>query len=289
MFMDDKKQALVRALIGGLAGLALWVLVSWVTQPGSLFLSRLGFDFTFYYGSLLPDPVGAVLSGVLWFAFGAETALATLPFADEGKALLARSLCHFAVMMATVVLWAFVNFFNGHYPLSFFRYELWYFLVPVALVYVLVWLGRWVGWYAEVAQIRQRLGLAPRPSLLKWQETLPHILFAGVLCLLVPTILRLCDPVEVPLLSELLYPFLLLPIGGLCSACSLGKRQGFCPLYPLACLLFTLLFLLTARLYSHIVNGSQLLLSIALLSSLAGNLLGAGMRRWRMGESIGHD
>lgn len=279
MLFDEKRQTLRTVLVGGLLGLAAWVLVSWLTQPGSLFTGHLDFDFTFYYGSLLPGTVGAVVSGALWFAFGAETAVATLPFADGGKALLFRSLLHFAVMMGTVGLWAFVNFFNSYYPQSFFRYELWGFLVPIALVYVLIWLGRWVGWYAEVGEIREKLGLAPGPSPLKWRETLPHVGFAFLLCLVVPTALRLCDANDVPVLSGLLYPYLLLPIVGFFSALSLGKRQGLCILYPLSCVAFTALFILTARLYSNMADGSLLL--IALLSTLFGNLLGVGIKAWK--------
>lgn len=135
-------------------------------------------------------------------------------------------------------------------------------------------LGRWMGWYAEVGQIREKLGLVGSPSFLKWQETLPHIVFAGFLCFLLPTILRLCDDV-VPVLS-MFFAFVLLPIGGFCSAFSLGKRQGFCPLYPLACTLLTLLFILAARLYSNIADG--IMVPIAVTSSLLGNLLGAGIR-----------
>ncbi len=276
MLMDDKKQALLRALAGGMLGLVCWLLLSWLTQPGSLF-GVLGFDFSFYYGNLLSEVLGGAISGVLWFCFGAEAGVATLPFADEGKALLRRTLFHFAVMALTVTLWAFLNFYNRDYPLAFWGGELWYFLVPVALVYVLVWLGRWVGWYAEAEQIREKLGLTAGPSPLKWRETLPYLVFAGGLCLALPLVLRLCDAPDVPVLSGMLYPWLLLPIGGFCSALSLGKRQGFCPLYPLVCVGFILLFIPLARLCSHMDD--RPLVWIALAFTLAGNLLGAWIRR----------
>ena len=67
-----------------------------------------------------------------------------------------RTLAHFALTAATVGLWVGLNFGVR---------ETAAFLVPLALVYLLVWLGRWVGWYAEVSAIRERLGLAPGPSL----------------------------------------------------------------------------------------------------------------------------
>lgn len=279
MLPDDKKQALFRALAGGMLGLACWLLLSWLTQPGWLFGGDMGFDFTFYYGNLLPEVLGGAVSGVLWFCFGAEAGVATLPFADGGRALLLRSLLHFAVMMLTVGLWAFLNFFNRDYPLAFWGGDLWSFLLPFTLVYVLVWLGRWVGWYAEAEQIREKLGLTAGPSFLKWRETLPYAVFAGGLCLALPLILRLCDAADVPVLSGLFYPYLLLPIGGFCSAFSLGKRQGLCPLYPLACIGFILIFIPLARLCSHMDD--RPLIWTALVFTLAGNAVGAAVRRQR--------
>ena len=53
-----------------------------------------------------------------------------------------------------------------------------------------------MGWYAEVAELRQKLGLAPGPSFLKWKETLPHMAFALLLCLVVPLALRLCSNMD---------------------------------------------------------------------------------------------
>ena len=266
---DDKKQALLRALLGGFAGMAFFLLLSWLTQPGSLFGGRLTWDFTFCYNSNVPEALGAVLGFFLWFLFGAEAGIATLPFADEGRSLLLRSLCHLGAMALTLWAWVVLNF--PYEPLPGLALT---FLLPFALIYGLVWLGRWVGWYAEVGQIREKLGLAPGPSFLKWREALPHILFAALLCLLVPLVLRLCDD-QVPVLS-MFYAFILLPVGSFCSACSLGKRQGFCPLYPLACMGFILLFIPLARLFSNIADGE--LVPIALLSPLVGNLLGAGMK-----------
>lgn len=271
MLIDDKKQALTRALAGGALGIVWCVLLAWLTQPGALFSNHLGFDFTFCYNFNIPETLGAVLGLLLWSLFGAEIGIATLPFADGGKTLLLRSLAHFGVMTATMWAWVLLNFTPEPLPSLFLTFQL-----PFTLVYVLIWLGRWVGWYAEVGQIRERLGLAPRPSPFKWRETLPHMAFAGFLCFLVPTVLRLCDDYTVPVLSCLLYPYLLLPIAGFCSALSLGKRQGFCPLYPLSCVLFIFLFALSARLYTNIDDTPMLL--IALIFTLTGNLLGAGMK-----------
>lgn len=283
---DTRKDWLVRILIGGVLGAAGYLLLSFLTQPGAWGFGNTSwkFAFTFYYGNLVPEMLGGVLSGALWFAFGAEIAVATLPFAEEGASLLRRSLFHFAAMMLTVGLWAFLNFFNSDYPLAFFRGELWHFLVPVALVYVLIWLGRWVGWYAEVAAIRARLGLAPTASPLKWRETLPYLVFALILCDLLPLLMRLLDPVDFPVFSGVLLPLLLLPVGGACSGYSLGKRHGFCPLYPAACFLFYLpmvflLFNSSALFHCCIAGGA----------ALVGNALGAACRRRHSAETLSAD
>ena len=211
-------------------------------------------------------------SFALYALFGAEVGVATLPFAGDGPALVGRTLAHFALTAATVGLWAGLNFGVR---------ETAAFLVPLVLVYLLVWLGRWVGWYAEVSAIRERLGLAPGPSLFHWRETLPYVPFAALLCLLLPFVLRLCDAGDVPVLSGLLYPYLLLPVGAFCSALSLGKRQGFCPLYPVVCAGLLFCFALLARLVSNVADADML--PIAFLAALAGNLAGATLRRRRGG------
>lgn len=124
-------------------------------------------------------------------------------------------------------------------------------------------------------------GPGPGPSLFHWRETLPYVPFAALLCLLLPFVLRLCDASDVPVLSGLLYPYLLLPVGAFCSALSLGKRQGFCPLYPVACAGFLFCFALLARLVSNVADTDML--PIAFLAALAGGLTGAALRRRRGG------
>ncbi|UQT50326.1 DUF3021 domain-containing protein [Flavonifractor plautii] len=148
--------------------------------------------------------------------------MATLPFAGDGSALVGRTLAHFALTAATVGLWVGLNFGVR---------ETAAFLVPLALVYLLVWLGRWVGWYAEVSAIRERLGLAPGPPCSTGGRPCPMspsppccVCFCPLCCG--------CATPTTPVLSGLLYPYLLLPVGAFCSALSLGKRQGFCPSIP---------------------------------------------------------
>lgn len=278
MMEEFKKQWLLRGLIGGCAGIACCLLLGFVSQPGSLFGAPLTWDirnFTFCYDSRVPELLGAVLAFLLWFLFGAEVGVATLPFADSGRELVVRSLIHYAATAATVSVWVVLNFgWNGTLPA---------FLVPLTLVYLIVWLGRWVGWYAEVAAIRAKLGLAPGPSPLHWKESLPYIGFAFLLCLALPLALRLLDD-PTPMLS-VMYAWLLLPVGGFMSGLSLGRRHGFCPIYPAACAGFVLIFIPLARLCSNMADGA--LIPIALVSALAGNLAGAARYKLKQRKGAG--
>ena len=173
MLFDDKRRALHRALAGALLGMAGGGLAAWAAgsliagSPSALALAFLNCGFPRGL-----EGVGIALSFALYALFGAEVGLATLPFAGDGSALVGRTLAHFALTAATVGLWVGLNFGVR---------ETAAFLVPLALVYLLVWLGRWVGWYAEVSAIRERLGLAPGPSLFHWRETLPYVPFAALL------------------------------------------------------------------------------------------------------------
>lgn len=266
---DDKRQTLLRVLTGGLLGMCAFLLFGWISQPGLLFGAPPSFAFTFCYNHNVPEALGALLGFLLWFLFGAEAGIATLPFADEGRALLLRSLCHFVIMALTLWAWVCLNF--APEPLSSLALT---FLLPFTLIYILVWLGRWVGWYVEIAAIRKKLGLAPGPSLFHWRETLPYLAFALLLCDLLPAVLRFFDPIDAPILTSLLLPLLLLPAGGFFSGLSLGRRQGFCPLYPIACGLFALppVFLLySSPPIFHCV--------IVLCAAFWGNITGGGMRR----------
>lgn len=218
-------------------------------------------DLTLRVGS---KPLALVLQSLLYFALGAVAGLATLPFADNGRSLILRSLAHFA---ATAALLSLTTWLQGWaWNLSAL---LWY-LVLLAVVYLLIWLARWVGWYGEVVDLRTQLGLDPGPSPLKWKESLPYLAFALGLCGLLPHVLRLLDPTDVPLLTGLLLPCLLYPVGGLFSGLSLGRRHGLCLLYPavgtLLCLGNVFLLYNASALFHCALFG---------LPALIGNILGA--------------
>lgn len=208
---------------------------------------------------------------LLFTALGGAAGMATLPFADDGRTLLLRSGAHFAVTSVLFLLLA----------ADFYSWEDWMTLLVLegilALLYALIWLGRWIGWYMEVMQLRALLGLDAGPSPLKWRETLPYLPFVLLLCDGLPILLRWVEQmlsvgvVDIPVLSGLLLPYVLLPVGGFFAGVSLGKRQGVCPLYPTACFLCCLPSLL--------LTGELLHCFLAAVPALAGNVLGWMYRR----------
>lgn len=217
---------------------------------------------SYMVGARGPSPV----TSLLCTALGASAGVATLPFADNGKSLLLRSAAHFGVTATLFTLLAAQLGARGT--------ELLAWLAVLFLLYAVIWLGRWIGWYVEVMQLRTLLGLAPGPSPLKWRETLPYVPFVLLLCDVLPLVLRWLDAPDVPVLSGLVLPYLLLPVAGFSSGLSLGKRQGVCPLYPVACFLcylpmVYLLFNYTALFHCF----------MAAVPALAGNVLGWLYRR----------
>lgn len=146
---EIKKQWLPRALAGGLAGVAAHVLLGCFSLIGPASFSGFRFpDCRFPYEL---EPLGEALSFGLFALFGAEVGIATLPFADSGRELVIHSLLHYAVTTVTVSVWVVLNFgWRGTLP---------GFLIPLTLVYALVWLVRWAGWYRELLAIRKKLGL----------------------------------------------------------------------------------------------------------------------------------
>ncbi|MEA4934401.1 MAG: DUF3021 family protein [Lawsonibacter sp.] len=215
--------------------------------------------------------LAATVQSLLGGIFGAVVAVATMPFADGGKELVLRSLAHFGAtaLSFSALLWVccWVN-------------QAWFVLVWVillAILYALIWLGRWVGWYVEVMQLRTLLGLNPGPSPLKWRETAPYFPFVLLVCDLLPVLLWWGDRAfgnDVPVLSGLILPFLLLPAAGFFSGLSLGKRQGLCPLYPMTC------FACYLPMVYGLFNGSALFhCFLVAVPALAGNVLGWMYRR----------
>lgn len=256
-------QYLLRILLGGLLGAVLAPVL------------------VYFMGPVIPSPVmpamaqafgsiglAALIQSLLGGVFGGVVAIATLPFADDGMALSAHSLAHFGMTAVSfsVLLWICRWVDRVQLVLQW--------VALLAVLYLLIWLGRWVGWYVEVTQLRILLGLDPGPSPLKWRETLPYLPFVLLVCNLLPALLRWLDPVDVPALSGVLLPFVLLPAAGFFSGLSLGKRQGMCVLYPVACFMCYLptVFLL--------LNESALFhCFMVAIPALIGNVMGMLYRR----------
>ena len=208
---------------------------------------------------------------LLCTALGATLGAATLPFADDGPTLIRRSLLHLGAtaLEVALVLWLCVDLRDGR------AWALW--MGMLVLFYAVIWLGRWIGWYVEVMQLRALLGLAPGLSPLKWRETLPYLPLVLLLCDVLPPVLNWIDHAavaDVPVLSGLLLPYLMLPVAGFCSGLSLGKRQGVCPLYPVAC--FVCYLPMVYLVYNYTALFHCFMIAVP---ALAGNMLGWAYRR----------
>lgn len=248
----EKKSGRIRMLAGGVLGL----LVGIVLVP-----------YIMYSRECPP------LALIACMGLGAMAGLATQPFAESGRELLWRSGGHFVITAAFFALlvveldmasdWAEVLFWEG----------------LLGLLYLLIWLGRWIGWYTEVSQLRELLGLEPGPTPLKWRETLPYLPFVLLLCTAAPLALRGIERAmgtDIPALTGIIYPMLILPVASFCVGLSLGKRRGLCPLFPAAC--FVCYLLVVFVLY----NSSALFhCFLTAVPALGGNLLGLCLRRVR--------
>lgn len=228
---DFKKTWLPRILIGAMVGVLAYLLLSFLAQPGSLFGVPLSWDFTFCFDSRVPEPLGLILGLLLWAAFGAEVGVATIPFASTGRALAARSALHFAVTAATAAVWYALNFGWIDVPL---------FLFLLAAGYALIWLTRWVGWFSELADIREKLGLASAPSFLKWREVLPYLLLLGAVYGLALPILGIFDG-PIPFFTGVFLPYFVYPILAGAVGFHAGKHCGFTVLVPIVVYLLSLL------------------------------------------------
>lgn len=242
---EVRRSGMARILTGGALGLVFSVVLA-----------------SYIVGSRGPSAAVCLLC----VGLGAAAGVATLPFADDGKSLMLRSAAHFAV---TSVLFVLLAAQLGARGIQLLAWE-----AVLGLLYAVIWLGRWVGWYVEVMQLRTLLGLDAGPSPLKWRETLPYVPFVLLLCDVLPLLLRVFDAPDVPVLSGLLLPYLILPVAGFSSGLSLGKRQGVCPLYPIACFLcyLPMVFLL----YNYTALFHCFMVSVP---ALAGNVLGWLYRR----------
>ena len=270
-----QKQWLVRILIGGLIGIAVLIpvggLFNDLVSGGLIAMGNIThFRLVSYDLERLAGPAALAVQLGLYFLMGAVVGVSTLPFADDGATLVRRSLAHFAVTAGVLSLMVCLCGWNWGKLVPLLVY-----LALLAAVYLLIWMVRWVRWYAEVAVIREKLGLPPGPSPLKWKETLPYIPFALGLCLVLPALLRVLDAPDVPMLSGILYP-MLMAVGCFFSGMFLARRQGFCLLYPVLCGLF----LIPTMFWLYNVSALPYT-AVAFLAALIGEVPGLALKMAR--------
>ncbi len=277
--MTEKKKLLTRAIIGGvsakllLLGFWLWFHLTGLTPQGVVPVG----DFNIVsratvamFGSYW---LAAAVEFTCAFALGAAIGIASMPFADDTHSLIKDSLVHFVVTGGLVLLNLWVQCL-----LDLSRF----FLTSYALLYLLIWFGRWIGWYVEVEQIKIKLGLAPAHSPLKWRETLPYLPFLVVLCILLPIALVWIDSDPyLPVLSGLLMPYVIFPVVSLCSGISLGKRQGLCILYPVAAYALYVPIVFWLFNYTALFH-ADILFTFALI----GNIIGAVYRKRKQNKGV---
>ena len=211
------------------------------------------------------NPVTAALVQFLWSGLlGAVLETAEVPFRLERRTAL-WSCVHFLLTAAVFSL--------AGWQCRWFPYrETWLCLLGLLLLcYLLMWAVRYVGWRQDVRAIRKGVGLPEEPESPGWQKAVPYALLAAAVELVLPWLLRLVDARDVPVLTGIFYPFLILPLFCFFSGVSLAKRCRRLWLgYPVLCGVLTLpcVFLL--------YNSSALFqVWVAAIAALAGGAIGA--------------
>ena len=270
-----RRMYLRRALLGGiLAWLALFLLC-FLLASADFFGDRLDLMDALSRLQLSPDRaylafgrsrvLANLYESAAVFALGACLGLSTLPFDETWTKLRLLSWLHFPVtcLCAAAALWFVVS-------------SPWAALGIGGLSYLAVFLCRWLCWYGELLDIRRELRLDAPPTPLRWRETLPYLPAAALLGIALPLLARLCDAPDVPVFSGLLYPYLLLPLGSFLAGMALGRRRGFCPLFPIAC------FALYLPMVWLLFNSSALFhCFFTAIPALLGNTAGAFLRKRR--------
>ena len=173
------------------------------------------------------NPVTAALVQFCWSGLlGAVLETAELPFRLERRTALWSGV-HFLLTAAVFSL--------AGWQCRWFPYrETWLCLLGLLLLcYLLMWAVRYVGWQQDVRAIRKGVGLPEEPERPAWQKALPYAFLAAGVELLLPWLLRLVDSRDVPVLTGIFYPFLILPLFCFFSGLSLAKRcRSLCLVYP---------------------------------------------------------
>lgn len=181
------------------------------------------------------NPVTAALVQFSWSGvLGAVAATAEVPFRLERRTALASAI-HFLLAASVFSL--------AGWQCRWFPYrETWLCLLGLLLLcYLLMWAVRYVGWRQDLRAIRKGVGLPEKPGQPDWRKALPYALLAATVELLLPWFLRALDARDVPVLTWLFYPHLILPLFCFFSGMSLAKRCRRLWLgYPVLCGVLTL-------------------------------------------------
>lgn len=174
----------------------------------------------------------------LGFGFGVTVGLGVPPMEGGGHAVAVRTALHLLVSSA---LFAGLCWLCGLVRGS---WQTWLTLLGMYwFAYAVVWLLRYLHWRSELRRIRERLGLAQPETPGEIWSLRPirgYLALAAVVELVVPPVLRLLEgSSDIPVLTGLLYPYVLLPFFCLVTGWSVGRRQGVALLYPVACGLLT--------------------------------------------------
>lgn len=212
------------------------------------------------------------LEVVLAFAFGAMVGVAVPPMEGSGRAVAVRTAAH---LLGSSLLFAGLCAVCGLMPAP---WQGWLVLLGLYwFAYAVVWLLRYLVWRAELEQIREGLGLTStkkRGGVFQLRPIRTYLLLAAAVELGLPPLLRLLEgQSDFPILTGIVYPYLLLPFFCVCTGWSAGRRFGIALLYPAACGLLAVphVFLL--------YNSSALFhAGVAVLFVLLGNLPGAAVR-----------
>lgn len=226
-----------------------------------------------------PAPALLVLELALAFGFGVSVGLAVPPMEGTGSAVAARTAIHLA---ASSVLFAGICWVCGLPPGNWQGLTL--LLGLYWLMYLVVWLLRYLHWRSELEGIRRKLGLAPPApvgGLSRLRLLGPYFLVSGVMELAVPPLLRLAEgSSDIPVLTGLFYPYLLLPFVCLSVGWAAGRRLGLALALPAVCAALTVphVFLL--------YNASAMFQAgVAAVFTLAGDLAGTLRRRIKEGST----
>lgn len=211
-----------------------------------------------------------VLLGVelaLGFGFGVTVGVAVPPMEGSGTAVMVRTAAH---LLISSTLFAGICWVCG-LPRSNWK-GLLLLLGLYWLLYLVIWLLRYLHWRRELEDIRRELGLAePDAGWRRRQPLAPYLLVAAAMELSLPPLLRLAEQgSDIPVLTGLCYPYLLLPVVCLAVGWGAGQRLGLALALPAACAVLTLPNVF------FVYNPSALFQAgVAVAFALAGNLAGA--------------